>query len=591
MRRTAFNADQMTLGGVLAMPGVHKVKKPKYRSCESLLSPVFKESGFEVEGELWEFGNQELYLKHPLLKPQKIEFRDYLMKGSEIGLSARSLIILPTGLGKTYLALVNCCYWLSRNPMARILFLAPTVVLTDQHYRLAQQVFIDQVAIGKITGSLPAKKRPPVWQESQIIFATPQTIESELVKKTINLSEICCLVIDEAHLIVKKYSYVNLHKLAEHFGINNLNLTPVPTGKDFSEVEDYRKSLGVPARNVFARSYKSADIAPWVFTRHLRKVVVENYQPELVAEINKSLLIYFQKILDKIVSFSGYQEVAEKFPQAFTWSDHKLSGVISGRLLAIRDSLDKLIDQFPEDKQYKALMFFWSQLVKASIAYDRLNTKGVPELNRYLNRQYNLIQTGESTISNSAFMADPIIKDILALSASVVVINDLSQGQILNDPKVQAIFKLVKKHQDQKIIIFTSLRDSLRKIKQALELNMELGDLNVQVLTGFQENIDDPGMTRKEQTEVCRNFQQQKKGVMLATSVAEAGLNLSVDVAIFYEPILAVRSFINRLGRVARDREGLVYMLVFKGTDEEKKYHIIQAKEKNMKKIIEHLDY
>lgn len=580
-----YNPNQLVLNSFLLLKKPKKTPKPKYSLFEGLLSPIFTSANFKVEGELWLLGDQELYLAHPLLRSEKIEFRDYLMKGAEIGLNHNSLVILPTGLGKTYLAFINCCYQLNQNRKAKILFLAPTVVLVDQHYRSAKEVFIDDIKVGKLTGSLPTKKRPGVWQENNIIFATPQTIESEINKKTINLSDIDFLIIDEAHLVVKNYSYVSLKDCARKQGTKILSLTPLPTGKDLPEVELYRTSLGVSPDKVFAKSYYSKDTQPWVFTRNLRKVTVRYNQPELIKELERELLDYIRGILEKIVLFSGYSDLEKLFKESLIWSGNDLIGVVTGSLLKVGVEIDKLIDENPDDRQYKALKFFWAQIIKANVATERLNTKGVLELGRYLSRQLQLAQKKGASHSCVAFTANPKIQEIYSRS-NFSLTENVDQKQLLKDPKTQEIFKLIEKHKSEKIIIFTSLRDSLWKIKHALELKTKEYGLPIYVLTGRQENIDDPGMSRKEQEAVCLDFQKQKKGILLATSVAEAGLNLSVDAAIFYEPILAVRSYINRLGRVARDREGIVYILVYIGTDEEKQYHIIQAKEKNTRKII-----
>ena len=46
------------------------------------------------------------YIKHPLIRPDTVEQRLYQLNLTGTALSASSLIVLPTGLGKTIIALL-----------------------------------------------------------------------------------------------------------------------------------------------------------------------------------------------------------------------------------------------------------------------------------------------------------------------------------------------------------------------------------------------------------------------------------------------------------------------------------------------------
>ncbi|MEO2154476.1 MAG: DEAD/DEAH box helicase, partial [Nanoarchaeota archaeon] len=50
-------------------------------------------------------------------------------------LNKNALVVLPTGLGKTIIALMLIIYHLRKNPNKKIVFLAPTKPLAEQHKR------------------------------------------------------------------------------------------------------------------------------------------------------------------------------------------------------------------------------------------------------------------------------------------------------------------------------------------------------------------------------------------------------------------------------------------------------------------------
>jgi len=65
-----------------------------------------------------------VYLKHDFIKPDSIEYREYQVNIAKTCLESNTLVVLPTGLGKTVIALIVIASLLSRK--CKILFLAPT---------------------------------------------------------------------------------------------------------------------------------------------------------------------------------------------------------------------------------------------------------------------------------------------------------------------------------------------------------------------------------------------------------------------------------------------------------------------------------
>ena len=100
--------------------------------------------------------NQQ-YIEHPLVKKSSIEYREYQVNLARQAISDNCLVVLPTGLGKTTVALQVIIEFLSKK-IGGVLFLAPTRVLAHQHYEfLKSNILIDDIAL--ITGEDPITKR------------------------------------------------------------------------------------------------------------------------------------------------------------------------------------------------------------------------------------------------------------------------------------------------------------------------------------------------------------------------------------------------------------------------------------------------
>src|SRR5262245_59787834 len=124
-----------------------------------------------------------------------------------------TLVVLPTGLGKTMIAVMLAIQRLQHYPNAKVVILAPTKPLSQQHETTFRR-YIDfsEEKFVFFTGAISPQKRHEQWNNAQLIFATPQGIENDVLGGKIKLDDVCLLVIDEAHRAVGDYSYVYLAK-------------------------------------------------------------------------------------------------------------------------------------------------------------------------------------------------------------------------------------------------------------------------------------------------------------------------------------------------------------------------------------------
>src|SRR3990167_7112396 len=114
-----------------------------------------------------------------------------------------SLVVLPTGMGKTNVFLMLAAQRLKQYPNSKILLIGPTKPLIEQYMDVFRGHFeIDEDQMSIFTGMVSPEKRAELWKKARIIFSTPQGLENDIISNSINLEDICLLGVDEAHRAV-----------------------------------------------------------------------------------------------------------------------------------------------------------------------------------------------------------------------------------------------------------------------------------------------------------------------------------------------------------------------------------------------------
>lgn len=122
-------------------------------------------------------------------------FRQYQFLMVETCLFYNTLVCLPTGLGKTFIAanvILNYYRWF---PEGKIFFLAPTRPLVNQQKAAVECLeSINEEDILELTGSARPKKRQAYYTQKRIFFMTPQTIENDLENGLIDPQKIVLII-------------------------------------------------------------------------------------------------------------------------------------------------------------------------------------------------------------------------------------------------------------------------------------------------------------------------------------------------------------------------------------------------------------
>jgi Fanconi anemia group M protein len=476
------------------------------------------------------------------------------------------LVVLPTGMGKTVIALMLASQRLNCFPNSKMLFLAPTRPLVEQHLETFKKHFdISEEELAVFTGFVKPEKREEIWKKARIIFSTSQGLENDIISNRINLEEISLLVFDEAHRATGDYSYnfiaKQYNRKARYPRILALTASP---GSEIEKIDEVCRNLFI--EDVELRTDSDPDVLPYI-----QQMIVNTVKVDLPADFKK-----VHKHLKDCYN-SKLNEVREL-------GKIKASEINNGKtqLLRIQGILHSEISKGDKSLETLKSVSLLAEAMKTDHAIELLETQGIDQLNAYFDRIYSeAIGTKVKAVKNLA-------NDINFKSAHILTKRLVEEK--IEHPKLPALKKLVENeilnNREKKIIIFSQFRDSAKKIHDVLS---SIEGVKAEIFVG-QAKKNGLGLTQKKQKELLGKFSLGEFNCLIATSVAEEGIDIPcVDLVVFYEPIPSGIRSIQRRGRTGRQEKGKVIVLVTKETRDEGYKWSAFYKEKRMYRELEGL--
>jgi len=471
-----------------------------------------------------------------------------------------TLVVLPTGMGKTNIFLMLAAHRLKLYPDSKILFIGPTKPLIDQYIEVFKKHFeIEEEKLAVFTGMVKPEKRAELWKQSKIIFSTPQGLENDIISNRINLEEISLLGIDEAHRAVGDYSYVfvakQYYKKASYPRIVALTASP---GSDMEKIKEVCDNLFI--EEIEIRTEESADVKPYI-----QEVKMDWIKVDL-----PPILLDVQKLLKNFLR--------ERFEKLKKWGILKLKDIqYVGKkdLLAIQAQLRGRAASGERDFVVWNAISLLAEIMKIFHALELLETQGVVSLYKYLKRlQDDAFSSKVKAVKN--VVIDPNFKSALYKTEKLY-------EEKIEHPKLvelqHIIEKEIKADTNVKIIVFNQYRDNALDIEEKLN---RIQGIKARIFVG-QTKVGETGYTQKEQKAVLDKFRINEFNVLVATSVGEEGLDVpQVNLVIFFEPIPSAIRFIQRKGRTGRLEKGRVIILITKNTRDETYSWSARSKQKNM---------
>ena len=494
-------------------------------------------------------------------KVLKVTPREYQKTIFETAQKKNTLVVLPTGTGKTLIAQMLTIDQFEKHPLEKIVILAPTRPLIEQHLKSFQESLPEGWADMQLfTGKTPSDKRKKIWQTAEFIFSTPQCIANDLAKRMYTLDEVSLLIVDEAHRCLKNYAY---NKVAERYKAQRKNpkilaLTASP-GSDKKTIQQVCDNLAIDAVEV--RTRDSPDVEPYLQELDFEKIEVD-FPPEFL-EIKKLL----ESIYDDRIEELKHRRVAFGY-------------ITKVQLLKKQSQLMAELKR-NKDPNKMCAVSACAQALKISHAIELLETQTLSSFIEYMKSLF--AQAAERKSKG----VQKLTKDMRFTKAYEMAITSRIEHPKLETLKEQVKDKL-QENPKAKIIIFAQFRDTISKIKQELD-KIEGAKSDIFVGQAIKKNSkgQTTGLKQKEQKEMIKGFKSGEINILLATSIAEEGLDIpEVSSVIFYEPVPSAIRKIQRAGRTARLAPGELKILITKNTRDQIYHYASFHKEKRMHKAI-----
>lgn len=503
-----------------------------------------------------------MYLQHDFIKQNLVERREYQWNIANSADDASTLVVLPTGMGKTIIALLVIAKELSKGK--NILFLSPTKPLVNQHAQSLATLLTLEDSVAVFTGEIPPEKRIVLWASKRIIVSTPQVIENDLIARRYDLSKISRIIFDEAHRATGNYSYVFIAEMfkKQQAVRRSLGMTASP-GDNLSVILEVCKNLEIT--NIEIRTKTDPDVRPYVHDLDIKWKEIP-----LPVEFNYTLQLLKKALAERL----------NVLKQIGVLDSASVSLINRKKLLEVQQTIQSELRSTsqPPQEMFKAASA-QNAAIKLVHAIELLQTQGVNALQSYMTRLTNEANSKGGSKASRDILRDPTVLEAIAYIKSLRI----------EHPKIQEIVTIVKDQfthkKDSKIIVFTHYRDtSLYVLKQLEDLPL----VKPVRFIGQAGKESDKGLTQKEQIDIIKRFKNDEFNVLIATSVAEEGLDIpSTDLVVFYEPVPSEIRTIQRKGRTARQMAGKVIILIAKGTLDEAYYWSSRQKERRMHSELE----
>lgn len=497
-------------------------------------------------------------LENPILRRELIEEREYQLKIAEEATKKNVLVILPTALGKTVIAVLVAAHFLYNHRNKKVLVMAPTRPLVLQHWETFLKFLkIRQEDVEVLTGKTPPAYRMAAWNgKRRLYFATPQVVANDL-ERGLGLEEFSLLVFDECHRARKNYAYTKVARayVSQCLYPIILAMTASP-GAEREKIEEICKSLFV--EHIEIRTEEDPDVLP--YTSRIKVEFSPVPLPPDYEEIKKGL----REMLDARVKSLVEMGIIKKPPKYVFRTD----------LLEAGEKIRKALSSGGGGALYQAILL-QSAALSLYHALELLESQGVYTFRKFVEKLAKSKKRSHRVII-AELRERKLLEKIMKLD--------------VEHPKVEAVERVVTEqlriNPFSRIIVFTQYRDTVNKIVERLR---SLG-IDTERFIG-QAKKEGGGMSQDEQRRILQAFRDGKVRVLVATSIGEEGLDIpSVELVVFYEPVPSEIRFIQRKGRTGRRKFGRVVILAAEKSIDTAYFWSTKRKLDKMKRLVKQLN-
>ncbi|XP_028928139.1 interferon-induced helicase C domain-containing protein 1 [Ornithorhynchus anatinus] len=512
----------------------------------------------------------------------ELTLRPYQMEVAKLALEGKNIIIcLPTGSGKTRVAVYIAKDHLDKKEKAselgKVIVLVNKVPLVEQHFRKEFQPFLKKwYRVIKLSGDSQLKiSFPEVVKSHDVIISTAQILENSLLNseedERVQLSDFSLIIIDECHHTQKEGVYNNIMTRYLTQKMKNKKLM-----KENQPVVPLPQILGLTASPGVGKAKKQAKAEEHILRicanldAFTIKTVKEN-EALLKSQVKdpcKKIVIadytrydpFKKKLIDIMTDiqshcrlyptsdFGGqqYEQWVVQMEKKAAKEENRTERVCAEHLRKYNEAL-QINDTIRMIDAYNHLKNFYKDEKAKKMAAQEDDEQAALILNKTDKYLIDLFYENKEKLKQLAIDPDHENEKLTKLRNTII-------EEFTKADEAAA-----------RGIIFTKTRQSACALSQWISENDKFAEIGVKAyyLIGAGHNSEFKPMTQNEQREVINKFRTGKLNLLIATTVAEEGLDIKeCNIVIRYGLVTNEIAMVQARGRARADES--TYVLVAK---------------------------
>nr|XP_054492653.1 interferon-induced helicase C domain-containing protein 1 isoform X1 [Agelaius phoeniceus] len=539
-----------------------------------------------------------------------LTLRDYQMEVAKPALNGENIIIcLPTGSGKTRVAVYITKDHLDKKKRAsepgKVIVLVNKVPLVEQHLKREFGPFLKRwyQVIGLSGDSQLKISFPEVVRRNDVIISTAQILENSLLnaskedEESVHLSDFSLIIIDECHHTQKEGVYNNIMRRYLKEKMKNRKLA-----KENKPLIPQPQILGLTASPGVggATSYSKAEEHILKICANLdacRIMTVEEHASQLknqVKEPSKKTVIaddkkrdpFKERITEIMTEIQSYCQLHPK--SEFGTQTYEQWVIREERRAAKEEKRRERVCAEHLKKYNDALQI--NDTIRMVDAYNHLNNFYKEEKSKKTVRSDDDDDDDEPAVSKQ----DETDEFLIGLfHAKKKQLKELTRNPENENEKLtklrNTLMEEFTKTEEPRGIIFTKTRLSAFALYQWIKDNPKFEEVGIKAhhLIGSGHKSEMKPMTQNEQREIIDKFRCGNVNLLIATTVAEEGLDIKeCNIVIRYGLVTNEIAMVQARGR-ARADESTYALVASSGSGAVERENVNIFREKMMYKAIQ----
>ncbi|KPJ04293.1 Endoribonuclease Dicer [Papilio xuthus] len=536
---------------------------------------------------------------------QSVISRSYQTQLEEIACRKNTIIYLPTGSGKTFIAISLIGRFKKSlsgewgNGAKRTFFLVNTVPLVQQQ----RKCIIDLCPIKKV-GSYSSEDRVDYWNKkkwdeelskNQVVVMTSQILCDMLTHNYINIRDINLLIFDECHHAIDNHPMRMVMKQfeacpkEEQPRVVGLTATLLNANITLHKVEESLQQLETTFQATIATVNELGEVLSYSTNPNELVVEYRTYKTPTSAEEAFTLLSDLKSLINavKLPTIERSDVKLKKGQVDITVDSKKIVKQVKNMIVSIEQFIIEL-GIYGGDLSIIAYVILLEQLKRKAITME--------EEHLYQFTITHLVEV--RMILNNIMKNETGFERIVRHSSDKVlhllnILKEYSPDVIKSD----APLKVNCARQPISAIIFTQRRFSAKILynilKEVIEVNpQDFGFLNHDFVVGFNvnpyNNTREQYFTKKKSQQALLKFANKDLNTLITTSIIEEGIDIpQCRLVLRFDPPLEYRSYIQSKGR-ARSSESSYVILISNENKVKfmKKYEEFQKIEQHVQRML-----